>query len=284
MLQAEPADRPSMAEVRDELAKLAAGRSRDTTTVLLARTDLGSGQSRNRTAEFPAGGLAAGAVAGGALADGNAGDGAVAGGLAADADAPAPPAPAAPDRTRPPARTPGRRRGRALWLLVGLVALVLAGLIAFLVTRPGDGDPSPEATSPTTSAPSAEPPESAAEETATEESTPAETTAPETTEPATAQDPGQAVSGFFAFVPGDLRAAYELTSPAFQSEFSYERFSGFWDDYESVSIGNVETESDTSALVDITYVERGGAATTERHRITFVRDGDRLLLERDVIA
>jgi hypothetical protein len=52
-----------------------------------------------------------------------------------------------------------------------------------------------------------------------------------------------------------------------------------------VSIGNVETESDTSALVDITYVERGGAATTERHRITFVRgEGDRLLLERDVIA
>src|SRR5687767_1983177 len=163
MLAAEPDDRPSMAEVRDELAKLAAGRGRDTTTVLLARTDLGSGQSRNKTTTFPAGGMAAGAIAAGAIADGGAADGgtpapptqaptppplpaptrtgpaspatstgpAAGGALAAGAGAGA--AVATPDRTPPPDRTPGRRRGRALWLLVGLVGLVLAGLIAFWV-------------------------------------------------------------------------------------------------------------------------------------------------------
>src|SRR5829696_291149 len=55
ILAAEPEDRPAMSEVRDELAKLAAGRDGDTTTVLLARTDLGSSASaRNRTAAFPA--------------------------------------------------------------------------------------------------------------------------------------------------------------------------------------------------------------------------------------
>src|SRR3712207_2593072 len=55
MLEADPADRPTMPEVRDELAKLAAGRDGDTTTVLLARTDIGSASpGRNRTATFPA--------------------------------------------------------------------------------------------------------------------------------------------------------------------------------------------------------------------------------------
>src|SRR3954451_6518852 len=48
MLAADPADRPTMADVRDELAALAAGRDGDTTTVLLARTELGS-SARDRT-------------------------------------------------------------------------------------------------------------------------------------------------------------------------------------------------------------------------------------------
>src|SRR3954469_16012599 len=54
-LAADPADRPTMPEVRDELARLAAGRDGDTTTVLLARTDLGSSlPGRMRTAALPA--------------------------------------------------------------------------------------------------------------------------------------------------------------------------------------------------------------------------------------
>ena len=53
MLAADPTDRPTMPEVRDELATLAAGRDGDTTTVLLARTDLGSPPA-DRTRTFPA--------------------------------------------------------------------------------------------------------------------------------------------------------------------------------------------------------------------------------------
>jgi hypothetical protein len=165
------------------------------------------------------------------------------------------------------------------------VAAVLIGLIAFLTLRPDDQAPSAEANSPTASSPSAEPTESEpADETAAEE-TPEETAPAETTQPAAAQDPAQAVTEFFALIPGNLPAAHQLTSPGFQSEFPLSRFSGFWDDYESVRIGNVQTESPTSALVDITYVQPGGSSTTERHRVTFVMGQDgRLLLERDVIA
>jgi serine/threonine protein kinase len=310
MLAAEPDDRPSMGAVRDELAKLAAGRSRDTTTVLLARTDLGSGQGRNRTTAFPAGGPVDGATPPppppaaaptppppprpaatlttpspppafpGPAAD------AVAGAAPRAGEGPAM---AAPDRTPRPARTPGRRRGRALWLLVALVAVVLAGLIAFWVMSLNDpGEDSNAQNSPpaaTTAAPTATATATAteeADETTGEESGAGETGAAETTP---AQDPAQAVTQFFALVPGDLPAAHQLTSPAFQSEFPLARFAGFWDDYEDVRVSNVQTEGDTTALVDITFVEPGGASTTERHRITFVRgDGGRLLLERDVIA
>src|SRR3954454_4746783 len=63
MRAADPADRPTMPEVRDELARLAAGRDGDTTTVLLARTDLGSAAPRRtRTAAFSAGAGAASAT------------------------------------------------------------------------------------------------------------------------------------------------------------------------------------------------------------------------------
>src|SRR3954468_10767697 len=63
MLAADPADRPTMAEVRDELAGLAAGRDGDTTTVLLARTELGSSSGRDRTEALTAEPAAAAAAA-----------------------------------------------------------------------------------------------------------------------------------------------------------------------------------------------------------------------------
>ncbi len=55
MLDADPARRPSMPEVRDQLARLAAGRDGDPTTVLLARTALGATRGSNRTAELSPG-------------------------------------------------------------------------------------------------------------------------------------------------------------------------------------------------------------------------------------
>jgi serine/threonine protein kinase len=308
MLAAEPADRPSMAEVRDELAKLAAGRHGDTTTVLLARTELRSdGEGRNRTTAF----------------DGDAGDagpaavaGAAAAGLGAAArEAPARPptktfpdpprsdpprsetaAQAAPvaapaavsppvDRTPPPPAGERRRRRGGVWLAAAVVALLLAGLIVFLVTRPDDPAAPNDATATTSAATSSSAAgttsESSAEETSA--STTAGTTSASETAPATGTGPGQAANEFFALIPGNLSAAYDLTSPAFQSRFSYGSFSGFWDDFSSVRISNVEERDGSTAVLDITYVKTNGSSTTEHHQLTFTRSGDgRLLLEQDV--
>ena len=308
MLAADPADRPSMIEVRDRLAKLAAGRDGDTTTVLLARTDLRP-QGRSGTAVFDAD----------AATPARAGTAEQPTPIPAADRAPVPsptPAPAArrvsaaaPAATAasgprapagsvpPPSARPGerdRRRGRGLWIAVAaLLTAALIGLIAFVALDPGDEDPSNEAGSPSSSGsaptedqPTQEQPTEEAEQSQADASpTPgAETTSPAAEEPA-AQDPVQAASAFFALIPADLEAAHRLTSPAFQSEFPLARFSGFWDDYASVSISDVQAENPTTALATITFVAPDGSSTSERHRITFVRGEDgRLLMDRDVIA
>jgi hypothetical protein len=181
MLAADPADRPTMAEVRDELARLAAGRSGDTTTVLLARTDLRPARGRPRTEVFPAvGAAAAGAAAGaGAAGAGTAEAGAAAAGAPVAKPLPAPPvrsasptatdSPAAPPPTEAPPADDGpgaapasRRTGRrrAIAVTVALLLAALAVVIAFVALRPDDSDRSatrsddtPSSSSPTTPAP-----------------------------------------------------------------------------------------------------------------------------------
>jgi serine/threonine protein kinase len=153
MLAADPADRPSMPEVRDALAKLAAGRDGDTTTVLLARTDLGSsGPGRERTTSFapypsdpvtpaPPARTSTDRPAAGAVP-------------VSPATAAAPANGRQPSSPVPP-RERGRRRSRGVWVATGLVALLLAGLIAFLVLDPlgddGDGSTAQESPAATTS-------------------------------------------------------------------------------------------------------------------------------------
>ncbi|WP_209308913.1 serine/threonine-protein kinase [Blastococcus sp. CT_GayMR16] len=298
ILAADPTDRPTMPEVRDELAKLAAGRDGDTTTILLARTDLGSATpGRTRTSSFPAGAAAAAATS----------DGATPAPAAAPANPPPPPpptytnspaafAPAAPapapvaaatptpERTvAPPPREPGRRRGRALWVAAGLVAAVLAGLIVFWTVVLDDDPSDPGDTAAATSA--AESSATTAATTAPQSSAATQTSSePSAPEVAGAQDPAAAATDFFALIPGNLTAAYQLTSPEFQANNPFENFSGFWGDFSSVQISNVRAEDDTTALLDITYVS-GGPSQTEPHRIRFVAGDDgRLLLLDDRIA
>ncbi|MDT0277430.1 serine/threonine-protein kinase [Blastococcus goldschmidtiae] len=184
MLAADPADRPTMAEVRDELARLAAGRSGDTTTVLLARTDLRPAGGRPRTEAFPAAGVAA---AGAAVA-GAAGVGAAAVGAAAAADAPAkaplpaPPvrsaaAPAGPRTSTPPDAAPppppsasprtGRRKG--ILLAAALLVAALAAVIGFVLLNLDDTDGAGTPAGGTPSSPSPSSPAPEEEETGDEQ-------------------------------------------------------------------------------------------------------------------
>ncbi|SDF63311.1 Serine/threonine protein kinase [Blastococcus aurantiacus] len=193
MLASDPAARPTMAEVRDELARLAAGRSGDTTTVLLARTDLRPAGGRPRTEVFPAAGAAAaGAAAGAAAAGAAAADEAPAKaplpappvrsaaaprtGTPPEAAAPSPPPASAPPAEQPPAAppaadrprvqpAPGRTgRRRAIWVAAALLVAALAAVIGFVALRPDDPDRTGTQADDTTSSPTSSPPSSPAPE------------------------------------------------------------------------------------------------------------------------
>jgi serine/threonine protein kinase len=284
MLAAEPADRPTMPEVRDELARLAAGRDGDTTTVLLARTDLRRPSGRTET--FPSEGTSNGAAA--APSPGNAPP---AGPTPGTPGAPVERAAAAPARTAaPPAPAPprerGRRRGRAIWVAAGLVALVLAGLIAFWAAALDPDDPTNDASSTPTAASEPAP-------------TPTESDAAPSTEPTTEEQPGggpdaagsvsaedvdDAAQEFFSHLPDDPEDAYALTSPSFQSRFPYDGFANFWRQYEDVNVEAVEAQDgSTTAAVEIEYVWADGSPPqTELHQVSFViGDDGQLLLESD---
>jgi hypothetical protein len=168
-----------------------------------------------------------------------------------------------------------------------LVALLAVGLV-FWVASAG-GDERQQADDPTAT--------SVVESTSTQpeqETTAAQetSTAPETSAAPTddgdvrARDVEKATRDFFKDVPGDLEAAYERTSPGFQSRFSYADFSGFWDDFRDVRLRSVQGE-DGSLVVraEIEYVWPDGTRQTESHDVTFVAAEDgRLLLDSDVQA
>jgi serine/threonine protein kinase len=282
ILAADPADRPTMPQVRDELAKLAAGRDGDTTTILLARTDLGSASpGRTRTTSFPAGAAAAAPTPAPPVQPPP-----VAAPVAARPPAtPLPPPPRDRSLAEPATREPGRRRGRALWVAAAVV-LVLAGLIALWAVNPFADNSSTaqgaSSASTTASRPTTEPTRSAATSAAQSS---AETSAATSTDagPAGGQNVDKAVKDFFKDIPKNLQAAYAQTSPGFQQQHSYGSFSGFWNGFQDVKVSNIQPGAGgTSATVDIQYIWSADRKQTERHVLSFVTgDNGRLQLDND---
>jgi hypothetical protein len=319
MLDADPARRPAMTAVRDELARLAAGRDGDPTTVLLARTALGGARGGpTGTADLPADPAPpAGppreavdpptAVSPATLAEGP----------AAGSAAAAPPAtdPPAPDRPAPrpaPLVGPRRRRRRPLLVALALALVVLAASLGtWLVVRddgtggaasadpgtssseaPADDSPAgddpatdPPADPTTEGAPSSEAPDTTAQE---------PTTAPETTQetspapPDPATEARQTLEQYYTLLPGDPAAAYELTGPTLQSRASYGYYEDFfsrWTEIDLLDVRDVTDRGDRiTATTDVEF-RNAGERLVETHAVTFVRGDDgRLLIDLDVVA
>ena len=279
ILAADPADRPTMRQIRDELATLAAGRDGDTTTILLARTDLGSASpGRTRTTSFAAGAGAAAATPAPPAQPAP----------APAAQAPRPPAAPPPvppgDRPRvePAPREPGRRRGRGLWVAAAVVVLVLAGLIALWAVNPFADNRSTAQGSSTAGTSASQPTATSASQSS------AETSASTSTDAGPAGGQGgqgvdKAVKDFFKNIPKNLEAAYAQTSPGFQQQHSYGSFSGFWAGFQDVKVSNIRAgDGGMSATVDIQYVWSADRKQTERHVLSFVTgDNGKLLLDND---
>ncbi len=264
MLTTDPAGRPGMTEVRDQLARVAAGDDGDVTAVLGARTPL-------RVVPPPP-------------ID------------PTRVDLPAQQA-AAPPRT---SVTP-RAAAKKSWVPVGAVgAVVIAALAAgalWLNLRDGSSSSAaePTATAATSTQAAAPPPTSTAAPTTTSEqtTTTAQTTTAETTTEAapsseagdavTAADVEQAVTQYYALLPGKPQQAWRLTGPTLQGVISRGDYIAFWDRFSEVRLGAVTAEEGSlTATAQVTFVENG-QEQVEQHRFTLVA-GPRgeLLMDSDV--
>ncbi|PRY48197.1 serine/threonine protein kinase [Geodermatophilus tzadiensis] len=315
MLAADPAARPGMTEVRDELAKLAAGRDGDTTTVLLARTDLRPGPTEAARPDAtatpgaplppvspptPAGPPVPMAQPEPSTEAGTAPRGDTRTDLPAAGPAPA-------ERSGPLVGPRPRRRRPRLVALLALVALAIAGVLAWAGLRDDGADPQAGAGTSSSAAPSAtggatgeasdgapadtagpETPSPSAEQTSAEASSesPAPTATSAAADPATAAQ--QTLEQYYELLPGDTAGAYELTGPTLRSRASYDYYADFfgrWSEVDLLDVRDVSDQGDTvTATTDVEFLNPG-ERRVETHAVTFVRGEDgRLLIDLDVVA
>jgi serine/threonine protein kinase len=258
MLAADPAARPTMEQVRDELASLVA-RDGDTTTVLLARTDLRSNRPQ-RTETLPP--------------------------VPPVTPAPAAPAPAA----SPPPQPAPRRRTRGLWVAVGalLAAVLLVGGI-WLGTRGDDGASASQgratssAASSSSSSPTSAAPTSQRPATTTTEQPPTSSATPP---PATVQakDVEKFLSDYHHLVTRDPEAAWAQTGPTLRNSISEQGYVNFWSQFSEVRLSGVKAEDGSlTATGQLEYRFRNGSRQTEQHQFTLVVGNDgQLLMDSDV--
>ncbi|CAN5898344.1 hypothetical protein BH23ACT2_BH23ACT2_30980 [soil metagenome] len=300
MLAADPAARPAMEEVRDELASLAAGGEGDTATVLAAPMDITSPASNIAGATPPPGGEPAGPSADPELAEVPSADPEVAEPTAREAVGPAGPA-ATGDAG-------GRRRIRPLgWVAAAMVVVLAALTVSWALVSNGDADTdtaSPGSTAPTSPAtsdtdtdtdePSTGGDASADPEVTTTTTTP--TTAPNettTTTEATAGGPNgdgaieadsveQYLDQYHQAVVDDPAAAYEQAGPTLRDSISLAGFEEFWAPFEDVAISDVEVEEggdSALAVMELSYPD--GTRQVQRHQFDFIDEDGRLVLDRD---
>ncbi len=302
MLAADPADRPTTTEVRDELARLAVGRDGDPTTVLLARTKLRSSSNRERTEELGSGALpavGAGAAAAAAYRDpGTA--------VQVSPVGPSTPPPPRPAEDRPPAApapSPRRRRGPLLAALLLLGVLLLGGAL-WLSTRGGDAGTSAEA--PASSSPPVDDATPQAEDAPAPETPDAEPT-PSTgadgpsseppSEPSSdgqADDPAEVVEEtldrYYGLLPEDPDAAYDMTGPYLRSQASRSYYRNFWAPWDQVDLREVRAAQQSgdgvvTATTEVEFTSDDGREQTERHQVRLVQDDDGdWLVDLDLVA
>ncbi len=273
MLASQPEDRPAMSEVAQRLADLRSGQppapaepglEPEPTAVLPVAAE--QEPTRVRTPPVvPAG---------------------------ADIDTPLAPAPVASTWSVPPSKAPADERPAknrtALILGIALVAAVV--IIALMVWRlPDDpGATAPPATpstaaSPTASttpSPSATPtPTPSASSPSASTPTPTPTPTPSgspssTTGTPTAAELAQAITDYYALMPGGTDQAWPRMTTSYQTvttggRASYERF---WGAIRSVSTSDVRGTPPRTAQATVTYTYKDGRVSKERTTFQLVRD------------
>ncbi|MGY1594514.1 serine/threonine-protein kinase [Geodermatophilus sp. SYSU D00708] len=266
MLATDPAQRPTMEQVRDELAQLAVGPDGDPTTVLLARTKLRSSTNRARTAELPP--AAAAATPRRPPPPRRAPTSAP----ARHPQPPPAPPPAAPPPAAPPSYHSPARRRRAPLVAVLLVAVLLAGgATLWLTTRNDPGgtgaQPAPASSSPAGGDGAAAP----------DTAGPAEDGAP-VDEDATAVVE-ETLDEYYGHLPDDPEAAYAMTGPTLRAAADRAYYEDFWAPWSEVELEDVRAaepgdDGTVTATTEVRFTRTDGREEVERHEVRLVPADD----------
>ncbi|HEY0640441.1 MAG TPA: hypothetical protein VGD67_22655, partial [Pseudonocardiaceae bacterium] len=202
--------------------------------------------------------------------------------------APPPSRPTARPAARPAAVPPRPYRSRTYALAaVAVLLLLVAGLLAYLASRPDDPGTNARGGSSTPNTPatgtSAEPGTTQQQrtETRTEPQQPPQTTEPPQPAPVTAENLSRAVEEYYQQLPDNLDEGWDRLGPNLRA-VGYDSYTGFWSRFSRVDaqVQDANAEAMTVRVV-VVHHRDGEAPIAELHELTLVRDGERLLIDKD---
>lgn len=173
---------------------------------------------------------------------------------------------AGPEVARGPSRLPWVFAGAALAMILGALA------IAVWPSR----HPPAATSGPVTSSLR---PASSTPATTTPATTTTMSPAPTSTAPAVTFDAMRdAVTGFYAELPGNARGAWDRLDTHYQRRAGMDDYLGFWSTIESVSVLSVAPRDANSVVATIRYVLRDGRVDTENRWLSVIPANGQLLI------
>jgi eukaryotic-like serine/threonine-protein kinase len=190
--------------------------------------------------------------------------------------------------TLPPADRPARRPGaRNAVLAILAVAAVAVAVVVFVLLRGDGGGQSAGSVTSTTEQPavsSAAGDSSSSAPVSTETSSSATATgSPGASDPAAAL--ANAITSYYALMPGNTDAGWALLTPTFQTGIARDRqyYDSFWGGIDRVVVSDVTGTPPDTAEATITYYFKDGTVSVERTSYRLVDDGGVLKLDNSTV-
>jgi hypothetical protein len=199
----------------------------------------------------------------------------------------------------PPAQEEERRRNPLA--LVGIVLLVVAvGVGAFLLWPKGDrdqaandptGGPSPTGTSqpqtqPQQSQPQQSEPQQSTSQSPTQSQNPPQNPPqtnpnPTAVPPATPGTAQQALTAYYALIPGNLEAGYATLTDRFKAARTptFQEYQQWWGQFSSVELSDLAPQGENVVTATLTYRKGGTVTNTERNTYTLVLQNGKWMID-----
>lgn len=107
--------------------------------------------------------------------------------------------------------------------------------------------------------------------------TPSDTPPP----PAGPKNAQEAITAYYALIPGDLQTGWSLLTDRFKAGrgLTYDGYQTFWRNYTSVQLSNFVPQGDNAVTVTLQYMQGGSVAMTETPTFTFVQQNGKWMID-----